>query len=59
MKQNSCNIYPIIGMMNAFIIEDNGLTLIDTAPKGSAGKIFRSIEKGGKEPNDIKGIHRP
>jgi glyoxylase-like metal-dependent hydrolase (beta-lactamase superfamily II) len=57
MKQISGNIYQIsLGMMNVFIIEDNGLTLIDTGPKGSADKIFRAIEKGGKDPNEIKGI---
>ncbi|MHB8207433.1 MBL fold metallo-hydrolase [Mucilaginibacter sp.] len=57
MKQISGNIYQIsLGMMNVFIIEDNGLTLVDTGPKGSADKIFRTLEKGGKNPNDIKGI---
>ncbi|MDB4922031.1 MAG: Glyoxylase, beta-lactamase superfamily [Mucilaginibacter sp.] len=57
MKRISNNIYQIsLGWVNVFVIEDNGLTLIDTGPKGSAGKIFSAIENGGKSPYDIKRI---
>jgi len=57
MKRISNNIYQIsLGWVNAFVIEDNGLTLIDTGPKGSAGKIFSAIKNGGKNPYDIKRI---
>jgi glyoxylase-like metal-dependent hydrolase (beta-lactamase superfamily II) len=57
MKRISNNIYQIsLGWVNAFVIEDNGLTLIDTGPKGSAGKIFNAIKNGGKNPYDIKRI---
>lgn len=57
MKRISNNIYQIsLGWVNAFVIEDNGLTLIDTGPKDSAGKIFSAIKNGGKNPYDIKRI---
>ena len=57
MKRISNNIYQIsLGWVNAFVIDDNGLTLIDTGPKGSAGKIFSAIKNGGKNPYDIKRI---
>ena len=55
MQQISKNIYQIkLGMVNAFLIEDNGFTLIDTGYKNSSDKIFDAISKAGKNPNDIK-----
>lgn len=57
MKRISNNIYQIsLGWVNVFVIEDNGLTLIDTGSKGSAGKIFSAIKNSGKNPYDIKRI---
>jgi glyoxylase-like metal-dependent hydrolase (beta-lactamase superfamily II) len=57
MKRISNNIYQIsLGWVNVFVIEDNGLTLIDTGTKGSTGKIFSAIKNGGKNPYDIKRI---
>jgi glyoxylase-like metal-dependent hydrolase (beta-lactamase superfamily II) len=57
MKRISSNIYQIsLGWVNVFVIEDNGLTLIDTGTKGSTGKIFSAIKNGGKNPYDIKRI---
>ena len=57
MKQITHNIYQIsLGAVNAFLIEDNGLTLIDTGNKNSADKIFTAIKKEGKNPADIKQI---
>jgi glyoxylase-like metal-dependent hydrolase (beta-lactamase superfamily II) len=57
MKRISSNIYQIsLGWVNVFVIEDDGLTLIDTGTKGSAGKIFSAIKNGGKNPYDIKRI---
>lgn len=57
MKRISNNIYQIsLGWVNAFVIEDNGLTLIDTGAKGSTEKIFSAIRNGGKDPYDIKRI---
>ncbi len=57
MKQITNNIYQIsLGAVNTFIIEDTGLTLIDTGTANSANKIFAAIKKGGKNPDDIKRI---
>ena len=57
MENISSNIYQIkLGMVNAFIIEDDGLTLVDTGYKNSTDKIFESIRKAGKNPNDIKRV---
>ncbi len=57
MEKISANIYQIkLGMVNAFIIEDDGLTLVDTGYKNSTDKIFESIKKVGKNPNDIKRV---
>jgi len=57
MKRISSNIYQIsLGWVNAFVIEDDGLTLVDTGTKGSAGKIFSAIKNAGKNPYDIKRI---
>lgn len=57
MQAITKNIYQIkLGMVNAFLIEDNGLTLIDTGYKGSADKIFDAIRKAGKDPQALKQI---
>lgn len=57
MQQITKNIYQIkLGMVNAFLIEDNGLTLVDTGYKNSVDKIFDAIKKAGKNPNDIKQV---
>jgi glyoxylase-like metal-dependent hydrolase (beta-lactamase superfamily II) len=57
MEQVSDNIYQIsLGAVNTFLIEDEGLTLVDTGYKGSTEKIFEAIKKGGKNPDDIRQI---
>jgi glyoxylase-like metal-dependent hydrolase (beta-lactamase superfamily II) len=57
MQQITSNIYQIsLGSVNTFLIDDNGLTLIDSGSKNNADKIFRAIVKGGKNPNNIKRI---
>ena len=58
MKQITDHLYQIsMGGVNAFIIDDKGeLTLVDTGFKGSTGKIFAAIMKGGKDPQNIKRI---
>jgi glyoxylase-like metal-dependent hydrolase (beta-lactamase superfamily II) len=57
MKQISDNVYQIsLGVVNAFIVDGDGLTLIDTGTKNSVDKVFASIRKGGKNPEDIKRI---
>lgn len=57
MLQVTKSIYQIkLGMVNAFLIEDNGLTLIDTGYKNSTDKIFDAVKKAGKNPYDIKQV---
>ena len=57
MKQITDTIYQLsLGSVNTFVIEDNGLTLIDTGLPGGKDKIFSSLEKAGKNPADIKQI---
>jgi glyoxylase-like metal-dependent hydrolase (beta-lactamase superfamily II) len=57
MKQISQHIYQIpLGPVNVFLIEDNGLTLIDTGFEKSKDKIFQAIRNGGKDPKDIRQI---
>ncbi|NIJ54099.1 MBL fold metallo-hydrolase [Dyadobacter arcticus] len=57
MKQVSEHVYQIsLGEVNAFVIEDNGLTLVDTGSKNSKDKIFSAIKRAGKNPDDINKI---
>jgi glyoxylase-like metal-dependent hydrolase (beta-lactamase superfamily II) len=57
MKKITSHLYQInLGAVNAFLIEDQGLTLVDTGYKGSDEKIFKAIRKGGKDPEKIKRI---
>ena len=46
--------YLSLGAVNAFVIEDDGLTLVDTGMPGSTDKIFAALRKEGKNPADIK-----
>ncbi len=57
MKKIASRIYQIgLGAVNAFIIEDKGLTLVDTGYKFNMEKIFKSVSRAGKNPADIKQI---
>ncbi len=57
MKQISPKIFQIsLGPVNVFLIEDNGLTLVDTGFPDCADKIFAAMKKGGKDPEDIRQI---
>jgi glyoxylase-like metal-dependent hydrolase (beta-lactamase superfamily II) len=57
MQQITDKIYQInLGAVNAFIVEDNGLTLIDTGYRSITDKIFSAIKNGGKNPADIKQV---
>lgn len=50
-------VYEIsLGFVNAFLIEADGLTLIDTGVAGSAGKILDAVRELGKQPRDIRHI---
>lgn len=57
MKQITNRLYQIsLGAVNAFVVEDDGLTLVDTGLPGSTDKIFAALQKEGKNPADIKRI---
>ena len=50
-------VYKIaIGPVNCYVIDYNGLTLIDTGFPGSEQKIFKALAKIKKKPEDIKQI---
>lgn len=50
-------VYTIpLGMVNAFLIDDGELTLIDTGIPGSLNKILLAIEELGKRTTDLKHI---
>jgi glyoxylase-like metal-dependent hydrolase (beta-lactamase superfamily II) len=57
MKQITGNIFQIgLGAVNVFVVEDKGLTLIDTGLKGSTERIFTALRMSGKDPADIRRI---
>lgn len=50
-------VYQIsFGMVSAFLIDDDGLTLIDTGIPGSAPAILAGVCELGKHPKDIQSI---
>lgn len=51
------HVYAIsLGVVNAFLLEGDDLTLIDTGIPGSAGKILEAVHSLGKRPQDIDQI---
>ncbi len=57
MQQITKHLYQIsLGAVNAFLIEDDGLTLVDTGLPGNTDKIFAAMQKEGKNPAHIKRI---
>lgn len=57
MKQITDSLYQIsLGSVNAFLVEGEGLTLVDTGLPGTAEKVLAAIRKGGKKPEDINRI---
>ena len=54
MQQLTDHLYHIsLGSVNAYLIEDDGLTLVDTGAPGSTGKLLAAIRAGGKRPEAI------
>lgn len=45
-----------LGIVNAFLIDDGELTLIDTGVPGSARKILSAVRQLGRRPTDIRHI---
>jgi glyoxylase-like metal-dependent hydrolase (beta-lactamase superfamily II) len=51
------NVYAIpLGFVNAFLVDSDGLTLIDTGVKSSGLKIIQAISELGKKPADVRRI---
>ncbi len=51
------NVYELnLGKSNAFLIEDEKLTLIDTGEPDSSGLILELLQSIGREPDDLKNI---
>ncbi len=56
-KQVVAGVYALaLGPVNAFLIDDDGLTLIDTGVPGSADKILDGVRVLGRQPADIRRI---
>ena len=57
MKQITASLYQInLGSVNAYVIKDNGLTLIDTGYKGNVEKIASALQQSGEKLTDIRQI---
>jgi glyoxylase-like metal-dependent hydrolase (beta-lactamase superfamily II) len=57
MQQITNHLYQLsLGAVNAFVLEDNGLTLIDTGLPGSTDQLFAALRQAGKDPADLKRI---
>lgn len=57
LKRITANVYELpLSNVNAFLIEDEELTLIDTGTPGSAGKILQAIRSIGRDPADLRHI---
>lgn len=56
-KQVVPGVYAIsLGVVNAFLIETDHLTLIDTGLPGSAGRILEAVTALGRRPSDVRHI---
>ncbi|MEQ9437931.1 MAG: MBL fold metallo-hydrolase [Cyclobacteriaceae bacterium] len=56
-RQITPSVYEIsLGMVNAFLINQDELTLIDTGLEGSTHKLMMAIEQIGRTPGDIRHI---
>jgi glyoxylase-like metal-dependent hydrolase (beta-lactamase superfamily II) len=57
IKQITDKIFQIdLGAVNAYLIEDGDLTLVDTGFPGSMSRIFSDMKNIGKDPSRIKRI---
>ncbi len=57
VKQIVPGVYEVsLGFVNVFLIEADGLTLVDTGIAGSAEKILQAVREIGKQPADIRHI---
>ena len=57
VRQITPSVYEIpLGYVNAFLINHEELTLIDTGSEGNTHKLMRAIEQIGRAPSDIRHI---
>ncbi len=57
IKRITANVYELpLGYVNAFLVEDDDLTLIDTGAPGNAGKILKAVREMGRDPEEIRHI---
>jgi len=57
VKQIVPGVYAIsLGIVNAYLLDADGLTLIDTGTPGSAPKILDAVRSLGRQPSDIRQI---
>ncbi len=50
-KQVVAGVYALsLGPVNAFLIDDDGLTLIDTGVPGSSDAILQAVRELGRQP---------
>ncbi len=56
-RQPAPGVYTIsLGVVNAYLIDDGDLTLVDTGIPGSAPKILRAVRSLGRQPGNIRQI---
>ena len=56
-KQIESDVYEVpLDHVNAWLIDRDGLTLVDTGVPGSADKIVAAIRQLGKQPSDVRHI---
>lgn len=57
IRRLTANVYECtLGQVNFFLIDEDELTLIDTATPGSAGNIMSAIRRIGRDPFDLQHI---
>ncbi|QEH42823.1 MBL fold metallo-hydrolase [Chitinophaga sp. XS-30] len=57
VKRITANVYEIsLGRVNAFVIEDEELTLVDTGAPGQAGLLMDAVTRIGRDVRDIRHI---
>ncbi|WP_461092261.1 MBL fold metallo-hydrolase [Spirosoma gilvum] len=57
LKPITSSLYQLsLGAVNAFVIKDDGLTLIDTGYPGSMEAIFSTLQQSGEDPYALKQV---
>lgn len=57
MKQITQSVFQIpLGAVNAFLVDNGGLTLVDTGMPGSTDKVLQAIGRSGRDPRTLQRI---